>query len=356
MKNKINIITYTTIILAIINILFLTYNQNYKLTYINIIIISILLSLIIYFSGIIINKKDNYKKNINIYLSLYIVMLIIVTLLSGRLHLTLINKEYFNYYMKLFNIIPFKNIIEFLKGTEEITSIIYNLLGNMLLLVPLSYLLILKDKKYENTKLQFKIISSTSILIETLQLLLSCGIFDIDDYILNVSGALLFLLFYKKTNLKRINNLFFTSINIKKSIKYFVYIILTILTLYFNYYLINDYNTKTKDIIEKTYYVEETNKIRKIETTNYNIYLINVEVEYKSKYKMRMSLYQSLKKEYLTKEEIEKDFNFNNISTNDNMKIYKDDSQNITFVLCKNNDIYVGNKELNIDNNICSNK
>ena len=71
---------------------------------------------------------------------------------------------------------------------------------------------------------------------------------------------------------------------------------------------------------------------------------------------MRMSLYQSLKKEYLTKEEIEKDFNFNNISTNDNMKIYKDDSQNITFVLCKNNDIYVGNKELNIDNNICSNK
>ena len=67
MKNKINIITYITIILAIINILFLTYNQNYKLTYINIIIISILLSLIIYFSGIIINNKDNYKKNINIY-------------------------------------------------------------------------------------------------------------------------------------------------------------------------------------------------------------------------------------------------------------------------------------------------
>lgn len=356
MKNKINLITYITIILTIINILFLSYNQNYKLTYINIIIITVLLSLIIYFSGIIINKKQNYKKNINIYLILYITMLIIVTLLSGRLHLTLINKEYFNYYIKLFNIIPFKNIIEFLKGTESIISIIYNLLGNMILLIPLTYLLILKDKKNENTKLQFKILSLTSILIETLQLLLSCGIFDIDDYILNVSGALLFLLIYKRTKLNKLNNIFFTSINIQKSIKYLIYIILTLLTLYFNFYLINDYKIKTKDITEKTYYVEETNKTRRIDTPTYSIYLINVEVEYKSKYKMRMSLYQSLKKEYLTKEEIEKDFNYNNISINDNMKIYKDDTQNITFILCKNNDIYVGNKELKIDNDICTNK
>ena len=61
--------------------------------------------------------------------------------------------------------------------------------------MPLSFLLMLKDKKFYKLKNQFIYLGVTTFIIEILQLITSTGRFDIDDFILNIGGGLL-LLFY----------------------------------------------------------------------------------------------------------------------------------------------------------------
>ena len=93
-----------------------------------------------------------------------------------------------------YNLIPFKSIIDVFKnGTAY--SIIINVLGNLLVFMPLEYFLIelFKVNKFSvNFILSFSII----LLIELFQFIFKVGVLDIDDLIICTLGMMLFYICY----------------------------------------------------------------------------------------------------------------------------------------------------------------
>ncbi|MBS4220228.1 VanZ family protein [Bacillus sp. FJAT-49711] len=97
------------------------------------------------------------------------------------------------------NIVPFKNTIEYITGSERFNMdiIINNTLGNILIFLPLGILLPLLFKRYSRF---LKVIVASIVIsftIETLQIVLKLGQFDIDDVILNTIGSILGFFFLK---------------------------------------------------------------------------------------------------------------------------------------------------------------
>lgn len=97
------------------------------------------------------------------------------------------------------NIIPFKNTIEYITGSDRFNMdiIINNTLGNILIFLPLGIFLPLLFKRYSRFS---KVIVASIVIsfsIETLQLVLKIGQFDIDDVILNTLGSILGFLLFK---------------------------------------------------------------------------------------------------------------------------------------------------------------
>lgn len=99
----------------------------------------------------------------------------------------------------LINLIPFKSTISYLSGFDpthlldpyNIEIILMNTLGNVIIFIPFGFLLPLLLKQINNVKMTSKIFIKFILLIESLQLLTFTGVFDIDDIILNMLGALI---------------------------------------------------------------------------------------------------------------------------------------------------------------------
>ncbi len=92
------------------------------------------------------------------------------------------------------NIIPFKTISNYIKYSSSF-SIFINICGNILIFIPLGFLIPMID----NSKSFFKILLisfSTSIFIEFIQFFIGRSV-DIDDVILNVLGGIIGYIFYK---------------------------------------------------------------------------------------------------------------------------------------------------------------
>jgi glycopeptide antibiotics resistance protein len=98
------------------------------------------------------------------------------------------------------NYVPFKTILPYLRGHPTWRDALRNLLGNILLFLPLGFLLPLLYRRI-SWKSVLGIAAALSLGIETLQLTLRAGIFDVDDLLLNALGALLgYLAFLLLTN------------------------------------------------------------------------------------------------------------------------------------------------------------
>lgn len=176
----------------------------------------------LYFGGLLLSKfKENNKPmkiNLWIFFLLYLILLVTLTLFDymwGRNGFTFINwfSDEFIYFIKhSINLIPFKTIIEFIKEFNSMYSnrtILLNLFGNFIAFMPMAFFLPLLFKKQKKFKNFFITIILIVFGIELIQLLTASGRFDIDDFILNVSGATLmyFLLKIKDVN-KLIKNIF----------------------------------------------------------------------------------------------------------------------------------------------------
>jgi glycopeptide antibiotics resistance protein len=98
------------------------------------------------------------------------------------------------------NYIPFKTIMPYLFGSAGWLIGGLNILGNILLLVPVGFLLPFIFQKM-NWKQTIVVAVLSGMIIEGMQVVLHVGIFDIDDVLLNGLGVLLgfwlFLLFQK---------------------------------------------------------------------------------------------------------------------------------------------------------------
>ncbi len=88
------------------------------------------------------------------------------------------------------NWIPFKTIIPYLMGEKGILIAAINILGNILLLVPVGFFMPLAYLK-SNWKLAFLFGIALAFSIESSQVLFKVGIFDIDDVLLNALGLVM---------------------------------------------------------------------------------------------------------------------------------------------------------------------
>lgn len=150
------------------------------------------------------SKKSKIKKISTIILFIeYIFLLLILTLLApsyGRDINNIFNssksyiKEYINVHS---NLIPFKTIINFIIY-GNLRSIIVNIFGNLIAFMPLGLFIPLIFKKIDNISKFIVFTVIFVIIIEILQLILLTGSLDIDDLILNVSGAVIIYLLQRK--------------------------------------------------------------------------------------------------------------------------------------------------------------
>lgn len=243
----------------------MSYIQTYSVSIVFTLLYYLLLFLLIFSFSCLKNDKIIYKKNVILYFVSYVLFLIVFTMLLGRTGIGLIDREYFNYYIKKINLIPFKTIIGYVLSISNFKLFLYNIVGNLVALIPLSIIILLKDEKNKSIKKQFLFLSISSFMIEFFHLLFSAGSFDIDDYILNVLGPILFILLINKLNVtQKIINVFNSDFNIRHNMKFCIYILVFSLILLFSFILVyelidNNYNDDNIVASEKIYLMENEN-------------------------------------------------------------------------------------------------
>ena len=106
------------------------------------------------------------------------------------------------------NIVPFKTILNYagaLADRSMSRSIpIQNLAGNFFLLMPTGFYLPFFNKKMAELKNFAIAVSGAIIAVELAQYIFRIGSLDIDDYILNMAGALIGFLICKHTPARRL--------------------------------------------------------------------------------------------------------------------------------------------------------
>lgn len=108
------------------------------------------------------------------------------------------------------------------------------------MLIPLAFLLMLKNLKYKNIFKQSIITLPIIIGIEVLQAFTHTGSFDIDDIILNYLGTLIFTFLITRFKLiDKIRNLFFTDFNLNMKIKYIMFYFMLVILIIFDIFLFN---------------------------------------------------------------------------------------------------------------------
>ena len=215
MKEKIlkNIIIVLNIVLFFY-LVFIGINQYlYEMDYIKCIMFMILNSIFIFTYGILKNNNKTYNYNIIIYIVLFLYLLFSFTFIIGRADFRFYNRWSAGQY------IPFQTIISQLERASTY-SILKNILGNAVALIPLSFLLMIKNKKYNNILRQSIIILPTILIIEVLQASTHTGSFDVDDIILNYGGTLIFTFLITRFHIiDNIRKLFNTDFKLKNNTK-----------------------------------------------------------------------------------------------------------------------------------------
>lgn len=144
--------------------------------------------------NIIKNKLEKKLKDINkkriimigwIVFYIYILLLSYFLFFSERYGRDLITQQY--------NLHLFKEIKRFIKYREQIGSegFIVNICGNVIAFMPYGFLLPLLNRAYRKFYLIVILSILFSLIIETAQLLLKVGVFDVDDILMNSLGGVL---------------------------------------------------------------------------------------------------------------------------------------------------------------------
>lgn len=129
-----------------------------------------------------------YKRKYNISILCYIGMLFVFLLFREK-----VDKAYnFDFYL-----------IKWLKMISTNRIVFINIIGNLLLFLPLTILILVREKSN-----LFALISTFVLVVflETIQFITKTGVFDVVDILLNTMGILLGMLFYKLLFHRKIKN------------------------------------------------------------------------------------------------------------------------------------------------------
>lgn len=145
-------------------------------------------------------KEKNRKKNLTVIFIIYSILVATLLFLDsnyGRTNMygdiQLFSKEHFDYYS---NFMPFKTIFELIgrlqQGRISISIILTNILGNMIVFAPYGIFIPLIYKEKFSSFKKFTLLMILIVFgVELIQFITRTGIFDIDDLILNVLGAVI---------------------------------------------------------------------------------------------------------------------------------------------------------------------
>ncbi len=359
-KGKLSL-DYVIVYISMIVFLVVTISQTYNVSILFNIIYMILLCGYIFCVGNKLNTEKNYRKNITLYIILYFMLLSCLTLFNNRSGLGLINKEHLAFHVNEINLIPFKTIYNFISGKSGLKSAVYNIVGNFIMLIPLSILLFLKNPKYKKIKWQFIVLFGVTCLIEVFQLVFLAGSFDIDDIILNLLGALFFFTLFKKIlNLDKLRNLFYDKININEKMLKIVNMVLLIMIIILNLIVcleyFEDFKTSSSDAQYTKFYLverEECSENIPIKLLEKNIYFHCVDIYYNTEDDWQMSLSEALAKNYITFSELEDEMEYDDKNSNALTKYYVSRKYNMTMVVCDENNVHFGDEKLSKDDKIC---
>lgn len=152
-------------------------------------------------------ENRNYRKKImrrQIFLTFifYIIMLVDFTLIDDTFGRNIFNvfrwnetafEEYIN---TSTNLIPFETVRLFINGYKSgslpLGAMLENIFGNILAFAPLPFFIICVFRHFDKWYSVFAAVLESVMLVELLQFLFLTGSSDIDDVILNVSGAMCF--------------------------------------------------------------------------------------------------------------------------------------------------------------------
>ena len=130
---------------------------------------------------------------IGVVFILYSVVLLYIWLFNGRGRLY--DMPLLEYVRRSVNLIPFVTFANYIKsigtGTINLKTVFINLAGNIFLFTPLGFLLPAVFPKLRRLWKSMLTVFLIVLTVESLQLVLQIGIFDIDDFILNLFGAAL---------------------------------------------------------------------------------------------------------------------------------------------------------------------
>ena len=157
------------------------------------------------------NRTKNLKRLRGVQIALFIVYLLCladITLFGssvGRLHYSGAREDYLALFV---NLRPFDTLNKYLRGFRNgyvsLWRLSLNLLGNLLLLSPLSLFLPLLFRHERKWYVFLPTILLCSCGVEALQYLLMAGSCDVDDVILNVIGATILFFLCKIPPLRRL--------------------------------------------------------------------------------------------------------------------------------------------------------
>lgn len=168
------------------------------------VVVLLLGCLFMYTGGMLLSKNSDSKGRILkatlfIWLVLYILLLVELTLFDEKFHrngfnIPHWNREVFrNYVNHSLNLVPFSTItyyiVNLINGNTPPYIFMYNILGNLVALTPFAFflpLLFRKQGKFKNFAVTIPVIV---ICIELLQFITLSGTCDVDDLILNSLGA-----------------------------------------------------------------------------------------------------------------------------------------------------------------------
>ena len=351
MVKKLVIFNYIILLFSIIVfgeylINFATYSSSYILF----LLFFILLALHVFVTGILVNKEKVYKQNVKLYLILYIVLLISLTVFINRPDFALFDANFLKMYVQEINYIPFKTIIHFLVDNVNLNIKLYNIVGNLVVLMPLSFLLIILNKKYSSYKEQLKISFIIVLGIEFCQFILSAGRLDIDDFILNIGGAMIFFTIIKKAKLiEPLRNFFHGDLNIPKMTKYIILIFVSVAIIVMDILFIIDLNREGYGKFNNEYFSvipinEGCADMKRIELDGYDLYIDCVDVFF-AENDYYYSLEEALRNRVIDLNHLDKYFNV--VEYADNFVVYR--NNDLTMFRCNTNnnkDIYVGGKDM----------
>lgn len=231
MKNKIilkNIIVILNITIYFYLVFWKRNQYVYNMTYFKCILFMIINSVFIYASGVLINKEKEYKSNNTLYIVLFGILLFSFTFIIARPKLQFYTWTYGGQY-KLFDTI----VSQLEHGS--VSSIMKNILGNCMMLIPLSFLLMIRTKKFDNVFIQSVINLPIIIFIEILQAFTHTGTFDVDDIFLNYIGTIIFTFLITRFDIiGKIRNLFYTDFKLNNTMKLTIFYITLVIVIVFD--------------------------------------------------------------------------------------------------------------------------